>query len=764
MSKMPSHIKASLLLTYLVDIVLYAMIVAMLYVPDMLYGDSLLPFTRNNVSLRSFWYYIAASAMLALSVFFRLKQVKRALAESNISFLKLLPFDTIPFILSIPLWFTPQYSSFALMLGALSVIKLLTDAVIFLKNEYSQVFLLMLIMLVFSITNICFVQWGRIRTTKQKAELVFHQCNTSNFWVLPSTDWSVGFYDDGELIRSEGKYHYMPYLDMDKLPTSDYRRNNYQDTEHFSFIDGRRVYVVSCNAWPDAVTLFSNITSLFFIYIAIALLVYWIVFWVRRGSFVQRSFFAHLRISLLFFLLGSLLVIFLLTMGFVAYRYSKNARQGLADVMSLLVDNVKPLLESENSLQPAFSMVENLSDLYHTEVSLYNENGKLEYTTDTLHVVYNITSWTDNPFETMRSAVEARVVFDFNNTMKVKAYGIITSHNAPTLYAVMWSESDMERIRNEMSFFLVMLLVLYFVLVTLAVVFSYIVSRLLAKPLREIDKRMSAITLGAKNKKIDYIPNEKDELSHLIRNYNQMVDKLDESAAELALIERENSWRDMSRQIAHEIKNPLTPMRLILQQMMMNNSNDIEQFRDKIKSQASILLVQVDTLYATACSLSDFARQPLQHPIPVNMSEKAHHVAELFRNNDSGVLLDVVAEADDLYVFIDKNVSLRLFTNLVRNAIQAIPDDRQGRVEIHIAAQNDNVVVRIIDNGSGIPESALTQIFNANFTTKTKGMGLGLCVVKNAVEAAGGSISVDSTVGVGTTFTVVWPRYKFDKE
>lgn len=765
MNRVPQNIRLSLIATWLVDCLLYVLGVVMLYLSDTLYGDNLLPVTIHNISFEAFGYYVVDFAMLVIALFFRLKAVDKAVSQYNMTFVRLSVFSIVPLICSVPFWFYAEYRVFAMMLVAFAAMQMLTDAVAFLKNEFAQIMILMLVVLIFTAANIGFVHLSRVNLVYKKAVLLYRHCQQSPQWMLPSSNWSVAFYEDGKLVRSEGNYGYIEELgNLYNIKNNGETRINSNGAEHFVFAHENRIYVVSKATWSDAVVLFINITMIFSIYMALSVLLYWVLIALRRKVFRHRSFFSQLRVLLLVFLLTSLFVVFLLIIGFVSYRYVRNAIDSLETDMTLLIGKLEPYFDRHEDFDKAYSMVGDMSDFYNHQVSLYDSGGRMLYTSDSLHLGYNVMSWVEDPFMEMDDEgkkVQAKLELDYNNNMRMRAYGIIELQDGRRLYAVMWSEADMARTQHEFSIFLVILLVLYFILVVFAVVFSFFVSRLLAKPLHEIDQKMSAISLSAPNtnSKIVYPVGDNDELTNLIRNYNAMVDKLEEAAAELALIERENSWRDISRQIAHEIKNPLTPMRLILQQMMMNNSADIETFRTKIKSQAAILLEQVDTLYTTACSLSDFARQPVQHSIPVDIVAKVHHVADLFRHNDSGVQFEVLADSDELYVLIDKNIALRIFINLVRNAIQAIPDDRKGVVKIEVKTDGSKVRVSVSDNGVGISPDAVELIFNTNYTTKTKGMGLGLCVVKDAVEASGGDINVITTPNVGSSFVITWPRY-----
>lgn len=360
--------------------------------------------------------------------------------------------DVLPGVLAVGLWLVEGVVPVGLLLVGLSGVMVCVDVVAVLRNEFAQVGVLVLALLVFAGCNMGFAQWNRVRVGYDKAGLLVERCECEEGWFLPSADWSVGLYVDGVLVRSEGRHRFLPRMDELAGGGGGVYRLNRMETEYFVFERGEGTFVVSRSGWTDVVTSFTNVTMLFFIYVAMVLGGYWVWFVARRRVLVRRSFFARLRISLLFFLLAGLLVVFLLTVGFVGYRYARNAKSGLEGVMMVLVDHVTPMLGGGGDVGGVLDVVERVSELYNTEVSIYDGLGHLVFTSDTLHVVHNITAWRNNPFEGMESAVETKVEFGYGRKMRVQSYGLIMTGAGETYYAVMWSESDMARMRSELSF------------------------------------------------------------------------------------------------------------------------------------------------------------------------------------------------------------------------------------------------------------------------------------------------------------------------
>ena len=268
---------------------------------------------------------------------------------------------------------------------------------------------------------------------------------------------------------------------------------------------------------------------------------------------------------------------------------------------------------------------------------------------------------------------------------------------------------------------------------------------------------MGEIEVGGENAKINYPKIEGDALSRLVMQYNEMIDNLAVSVEELAKAEREKSWRQMARQMAHEILNPLTPMKLLTQRMMMLSPDDPD-YHTIVQSSAKVLLQSIDTITATTRALSNFARTPLASPEIVNIVDSVQYTIYLFRNNTENVVINFNVELDEVNVLVDKEMIGHVFSNLLKNAIQAVPKDRMGRIDVSIRCDNTNVYISILDNGEGILEENKDKIFDVNFSTKIYGMGLGLVVVKNVIEQAGGTIIFNSTYGEGSEFVVSLPR------
>lgn len=313
---------------------------------------------------------------------------------------------------------------------------------------------------------------------------------------------------------------------------------------------------------------------------------------------------------------------------------------------------------------------------------------------------------------------------------------------------------------RSLMLFILMLLLIFLIVMFLSSVLSYIISKRLASPLSIIEQHMSEIEVGGENAKINYPQIEGDALSRLVTQYNEMIDNLAISAEKLAQTEREESWRQMARQMAHEIRNPLTPMQLLTQRLMLLHTEDIEEYKQTVQSLSKSLLQGIENITTTIDTLSDFAKQPMLPLETINIVERVRYIVDLFKNNEKNVSLSFSTTINEANVLVDREMIGHVFNNLLKNAIQSIPDGREGKISVDISHNQSEVIINVIDNGCGITDENRDKLFNVNFTTKVHGMGLGLIVVKKVIDQAKGTIDFYSTEGKGTTFVVKFPLKK----
>ena len=233
-----------------------------------------------------------------------------------------------------------------------------------------------------------------------------------------------------------------------------------------------------------------------------------------------------------------------------------------------------------------------------------------------------------------------------------------------------------------------------------------------------------------------------------------MIDELEESAVKLATSEREQAWREMAKQVAHEIKNPLTPMRLSVQSFQRKFDPNDPTIHQKVDEYTKTLIQQIDTMSSIASAFSNFAKMPAQQIETLNVVNIVKLALDIFSED----YIFFYAEEEEIIAKFDRTQLIRVVTNLVKNAIQAIPDHVEPQIDVSVVSEEKYVTILVSDNGIGISEDNHSKIFEPKFTTKTSGMGLGLAMVKNIVETYNGSITFTSQYGKGTTFKVTFPR------
>jgi len=223
----------------------------------------------------------------------------------------------------------------------------------------------------------------------------------------------------------------------------------------------------------------------------------------------------------------------------------------------------------------------------------------------------------------------------------------------------------------------------------------------------------------------------------------------------LATSEREQAWREMAKQVAHEIKNPLTPMRLSVQSFQRKFDPEEANIRQKVDEYSKTLIQQIDMMSSIASAFSNFAKMPAQQNEMLNVVEVTRLALDIFSED----YIDFSSDKEEIIAIFDRTQLIRVITNLVKNAIQAVPEIQENKqVNVRVFDENQHVFITISDNGIGISEALGEKVFEPKFTTKSSGMGLGLAMVKNIVETYDGTITFTSDIGKGTIFTVTFPK------
>ena len=404
--------------------------------------------------------------------------------------------------------------------------------------------------------------------------------------------------------------------------------------------------------------------------------------------------------------------------------------------------------------------IHELSDIHNLEINIYSLEGKLVKSSKSTFSVDKVAPPIPNYIlKLVQSSVDKRYV-DIKNIDGVKnrsSYSQIKDDKFKPLgiLNIPYVEDD-GFYEKELRQFLLRLSQVYSFMLIIAFALAYFLASYITKSLKTISDKINETSLNQKNEKIVIEANSR-EINSLINAYNQMVDKLEESATMLAQSEREQAWREMAKQVAHEIKNPLTPMRLTVQSFQRKFDRNDPNLKQKLDDYSKTLIQQIDTMSAVASAFSNFASMPAQQNETLNVVEVVEFSLDIF-NED---FIRFESNSDEIITVMDRTQLIRIITNLVKNAIQAIPEEQENKaVLVSVNAEEDNVIIAVKDNGIGINTENTERIFEPKFTTKTSGMGLGLGIIKNIIENYKGTITFESELGKGSTFIVSLPIVK----
>ena len=306
---------------------------------------------------------------------------------------------------------------------------------------------------------------------------------------------------------------------------------------------------------------------------------------------------------------------------------------------------------------------------------------------------------------------------------------------------------------KDLKEFLSRLGVLYVLLFVAAILIAYFLSSYITKSLKTIIDKMSHTGLDKQNQKI-VLGNVSREIQRLVNAYNNMIDALEESAVKLAKSEREHAWREMAKQVAHEIKNPLTPMRLSVQSFQRRFDPKDPNSKEKLKEYSDTLIQQIDVMNSIATAFSDFAQMPSKQKERIEVVGVLKMALDIFDKS----YIHFQSPDKEITVNMDKTQLIRIVTNLIQNAIHATEELEDPRITLTVSESELAIELLVVDNGKGIVEALKSKVFEPRFTTKSSGMGLGLPMVKKIVEGYGGTISFQSQEEEGTQFIVHIPK------
>jgi two-component system nitrogen regulation sensor histidine kinase NtrY len=415
---------------------------------------------------------------------------------------------------------------------------------------------------------------------------------------------------------------------------------------------------------------------------------------------------------------------------------------------------------SSNEYYNLDELLQKFSNVFYSDINLYDEDGVLLATSRSEIFDRQLLSRRMNRqvYENLSRGSASEYIHDehIGELKYISAYvPLLNSENKFLAYLNLPYFTQSDVLARDVTNMVVAVINIYLILMLVILGVSVFLADRITQPLRVIQNRIAQVSLSAKNEQIRY--ERSDEIRGLVEEYNHMVQELERSAELLAQSERESAWREMAKQIAHEIKNPLTPMKLNIQHLQ-RTIQEGKYDPEMVERISANLIEQIDSLSAIADEFSDFAKMPKAKSDRINLVTRLKDLQQLFENSEKAEILLDPGPGKKVYIYADKEQLMRVFINLVKNGLQSIPENRKGTIHINLETEEDrNALVTISDNGKGIPEEIRDKLFRPNFTTKSAGMGMGLAISSNIVRSMGGKIWYETVLNQGTTFYVSLP-------
>ncbi|MEO6718744.1 MAG: HAMP domain-containing sensor histidine kinase [Ferruginibacter sp.] len=590
--------------------------------------------------------------------------------------------------------------------------------------------------------------------------------------------YSYAVYNKLKLVTSHNDYSFPLQLTPAQLPMTDFRtihKKGYDELWYKAGPDKAVIIAKQDNFFIEATTLFSYLFCSFLLVTSI----FWVLNaiirsrlrWSEMRTYWQMSIRNQVHSTIIFISLLSFLVVGLATILFFVDRYHNNNREKLSRTIRVMQNEVRNSLTDlivfddvikvydEGYREKLDQTIARISEVHAVDINLYDLDGNLRASSLPLPYNKGIVS----------NKMDPVAYYHLNNLKEIQFFKQETIGTLKYLsnYVPVIDESGREyaflnipyftsqtKLRQEISNFLVAIINLNAFIFLIAGIVAFFITNRITRSFSFISNKMKEVNLGKMNEAIVW--NRRDEIGELVKEYNKMVGKLDDSAAALAKSEREGAWREMARQVAHEIKNPLTPMKLSLQYLQKAIDANTGNVYELTKSVARTLVEQIDHLSQIAGEFSQFANIGNPRNETFDLNESLRQLMQLHSMEDN-LELEWKPVSSPVMIHADRTHINRLFTNLIRNALQAIPEGQRAHLIIEESISGHKVLVTVTDNGTGIPVDLRSKIFTPNFTTKTSGTGLGLAMCKSIVEQSKGNIWFETETGRGSVFFVELP-------
>jgi signal transduction histidine kinase len=612
----------------------------------------------------------------------------------------------------------------------------------------------------------------------QHSTLIFNKPTTASFLsnTYQNSNYSVAKYVDGKLIYQISDFAFPLFSKRAKTLTQPF---NYLNTSKQSWLWFKKnqhetfVIVQESIKWFDALILFSY---LFGISVLIILLIITyrlfatlLVVQKYKKELIAFNFRKRTHYAMLSMVLISFLILATITIAFLYFRFKQNEKATLITathsaqlqfeqyVHKQQLTNFETLQES-TAFDTLVSHLVNLSKEIHADINVYDIHGKLiaSSNTDLLRKGIIAPLLTNAIHKALDTKTASLLITDEqlgSLTYQVGYMYLYAADGAIIGYISTPIFSSQQEMRYEITYLIITMTNLYAFIFVFSTIIAFFITNGLTKSFNIIIKQFQRTSLK-NNETIDW-PYD-DEIGLMVREYNKMIKKLEVSAHQLAQSEREDAWKDMAKQVAHEIKNPLTPMRLNLQFLQNAINNKQDNTLAITKKVTDSLIEQIDNLNYIASEFSNFAKLPDPQVASFSLNTILENSVSIYKN-ESNITISLSLPNHQIMVRSDKSQLLRVFSNLLQNAVQAIPEGKQGIISVNLYIQNQQAVVQVKDNGVGMPPATQSNVFVPHFTTKNSGSGIGLAMSKRIIEYWNGSIWFESIENDGTDFYIKLP-------
>lgn len=611
------------------------------------------------------------------------------------------------------------------------------------------------------------ILFGTLKSKKIPEEIGFPRLLiSSKAQVFESLEnYSIAKFHHGKLVTKYGSFNFpatvKPIKAWKKEGGGYYNQDGYSHYIMETSVNDVIILSSKNYTWIELITSFSYLFSFY------GVLLLPLLFRLNASPLYKRTLTLAVKIQLV--LIG-LVFVSLLAFGwgsgvFVRNQYYEYTNDVIREKLASVDIELRTKLghESNLSIQEDGNYIEFLlqkfSKVFVTDINLYDEKGYILATSRPKVFNMGLLSEQMNPSAVQALTIRNKSEFvheeKIGNLKYASAYLPFYNNEGKMLgFVNLQHFGQQKEFENQIQKFLVAIINVFMLLLAISIVFAIFISNWVTAPLRILQENFANIRFGKHNQQILY--DKEDEIGALVKDYNQKLEELEFTAQQLAQSERESAWREMAKQVAHEIKNPLTPMKLSVQQLLRVYNPEDPDSEKKIQKVANSIIEQIDALTKIANEFSNFAKMPKPDEVTLDLIPILENVIEVFRQ-EAVCEIQLQTDLQTIHIKGDKDQMIRTFNNLLKNAIQSIPEDRKGIIIISAEQFDKSIRISFQDNGMGIADEKKSKIFVPYFTTKTTGTGLGLAMVKQIIENHNGTIYFETKEDIGTKFIIELP-------